>query len=295
MQDQKVVEIEITEKVVDRLKGLGKIVGIPLALLAAVLSLWGIHSMSDVDVKIKKATDEAVANMNTKVNEATQKSIGDLNARVTKESDGIVQQARESARESLKTTVDSATKDLELRAKGAQSQFDHLKNRADDMQNQAEVLSKAMNRIGPQIASFDKRLGSVETTVEGLVKTVACDTENDRPVSSIEECHTNYPNGCSVAARYDAYLNSLKVQRLLGHNLLQASVLVLELTQSPCLVHFQAPVLRFPVVKGRVAHTYPSAELLHRNPGLRFLQHRHDLLFTKAGLLHRYFSFRALC
>src|SRR6266446_1933305 len=82
------------------------------------------------------------------------------------------------------------------------------------------------------------------------------------------------------------HLQRIKVQRLLRHDLLQPSVLFLQLTQSPGLVHFQAPVLRLPVVERGVANPHPSAEVLHGNSSLRLFQHPDDLLFTKAAPFH---------
>src|SRR5439155_13029070 len=67
---------------------------------------------------------------------------------------------------------------------------------------------------------------------------------------------------------------------------LQPSVLFLQLAQSPGLVHFQAPVLRLPVVERGVADPHPAAEVFHRNSCLRLLQHPDDLLFTKAAPFH---------
>src|SRR2546427_4221943 len=82
------------------------------------------------------------------------------------------------------------------------------------------------------------------------------------------------------------HLQRVEVQRLLRHDVLQPSVLFLQLAQSPGLVHFQAPVLRLPVVERGVAEPHPAAEVFHRNSCLRLLQHPDDLLFTKAAPFH---------
>src|SRR5713226_4703855 len=84
----------------------------------------------------------------------------------------------------------------------------------------------------------------------------------------------------------DYFRVRIEVQRLLGHDPLQPTVLFLQLPQPPRLVHFQAPVLRLPVVERCVAHPQSSAQILHRDPGLRLLQHPYDLLFTKPALPH---------
>jgi len=199
LQDQKVVEVEITEKVLNRVQGIGKIVGIPIALLAVVLSWWGIHNLSDVSNRIDKATEKAVTNMNEKVETATKKSLDEMNVKVTKESNDAVAEAKESARLNLQSAVTAATKDLQTQAKSAQSDIVRI-------QKEADLAFSDINKIG-------QRLGSVETTVEGLAKAVTCGTGDAlAPARNIEECHANYPNGCSgsASARYDAYLNSLK-------------------------------------------------------------------------------------
>lgn len=198
-QDQKVVEVEITEKVVERLKGIGKTISIPLGLLAIVLSAWGIHSLSDVDVKIKKATDDAIANMTNTVNTATKKSLDDLKVK----QDDLVQKEQKSAEETLHSAVDSAEKDLQSRAKSTMQDFDRLKREADNVHQQAQTLSREMQKIEPQLASFNQRLGNVESTVKAL----ACGENAPRDVV---ECHEQFAAGCSATGTYDAYLNSLK-------------------------------------------------------------------------------------
>jgi hypothetical protein len=77
------------------------------------------------------------------------------------------------------------------------------------------------------------------------------------------------------------HLQRVEVQRLLRHDLPQPSVLFLHLTQPPGLVHFQAPVLRLPVVERGITDADPAAEVLHGDSGLRFFQHLDDLLSLK--------------
>src|SRR6266403_729620 len=205
LEDQNVVDTATTEKVVNRLVQRVKIVGIPLALLAVRLSAWGIHDMSDADTKIKQATQEAVAGIGKKTDDATNKIVADLNARVTGETNKIVKNAGADAKATVESAVQETTRGLAKQAKNAQDEFDRLRSQEEAIRANAAALSQDINRIKPQIATFNERLGNVEGTVAGLVKAVQCES-----VADMEECHTKYPTGCTPSGKYDAYLNSLK-------------------------------------------------------------------------------------
>src|ERR1700685_3091661 len=92
------------------------------------------------------------------------------------------------------------------------------------------------------------------------------------------------PAGLPLFCQY--HLQRVQVQRLLRHDPLQPTVLFLQLTQPPGLAHFQASILRLPVVERGCTDTDPAAEVLHGNSGIRLLQHPHDLLFTKTASFH---------
>jgi hypothetical protein len=53
------------------------------------------------------------------------------------------------------------------------------------------------------------------------------------------------------------------IQRQIGDDLLQASILLLELRDPPPLGHPHAGVALLPVVERRLAHAEPAAELGH--------------------------------
>src|SRR5713101_2672518 len=116
LKDQTVVEVEIQEHVVERIQKLGKLIGIPLVLFFAVLGVWGIRSLSDVDGKIRQATDDAIKGMNNKVEVATQSSLQALKEKVDRETNDIVESAKKNAKASLTQAAQQATTDLQSQA-----------------------------------------------------------------------------------------------------------------------------------------------------------------------------------
>jgi len=198
LKDQTVVEVEIQEHVVERIQKLGKLIGIPLVLFFAVLGVWGIRSLSDVDGKIKQATDDAIKGMNNKVEVATQSSLQALKEKVDRETNDIVESAKKNAKASLTQAAQQATTDLQSQAQGARRDIDSLRV---EVRNQLAALK-------PEINAVNQRLGSVESTINYLTK--ACGAEDSTAISSIADCHEKYPNGCTPSANYDAYMNSLR-------------------------------------------------------------------------------------
>jgi hypothetical protein len=158
LTDQRIVEIDVQEKVISRLTDLAKIVGIPIALLLALLSLWGIKSLSDVDSKVKEATDNAVKTMNTKVDAETERAITSLKAKVDAEDKQIVQQAQQSAKASLDTAIESATKAIEIQAKGSRKAIDDL----------TAQLNRQAVELNAKVQAQDAKLGQIQETVNQL-------------------------------------------------------------------------------------------------------------------------------
>src|SRR5690606_11161955 len=68
------------------------------------------------------------------------------------------------------------------------------------------------------------------------------------------------------------------------HQLLQATVLVLEVLQALGLADVHPAELRLPAVEGLLRHPKPPADLLRRGPSVDFLQRADDLLFGKSAL-----------
>src|SRR5690606_20920646 len=75
------------------------------------------------------------------------------------------------------------------------------------------------------------------------------------------------------------------LKHLLGQQLLQPSVLRLQLLQALGVGHAHAAELAAPQVVRRLAEAVLAAQLLDRHPGLGLTQEADDLLFGKA-LLH---------
>jgi hypothetical protein len=69
------------------------------------------------------------------------------------------------------------------------------------------ALALGMNAVpSNNTAPPENPPGLVEQDIPDNISAVKCD-EN---IADSQECHANYPTGCSKAAGYDAYLNSLK-------------------------------------------------------------------------------------
>src|SRR5258708_24697391 len=58
------------------------------------------------------------------------------------------------------------------------------------------------------------------------------------------------------------------------------------MTESLCLAHFQAPVLRLPAVKRVLSRAMLTAQLRRRHTSFRLLQHPYNLLLRVSALPH---------
>src|SRR4030095_5231981 len=86
---------------------------------------------------------------------------------------------------------------------------------------------------------------------------------------------------------FEHRLQSLVVEWKIGDNLLQPSVLILELAQTPRLAHVHAPELGLPAVEGLLRDAQLARHLGDLPPRVDLLQGRDDLLFAESTLLHR--------
>src|SRR6185295_7570740 len=93
-----------------------------------------------------------------------------------------------------------------------------------------------------------------------------------------------WPVGLALYPEGD--LERLHIQVRFRQELLQLRVLCFELLQAPHFVQLQSPELRAPAVERCITESVLPAQLLDRNPGLRFLQKTDDLLLCKTLLLH---------
>jgi hypothetical protein len=71
---------------------------------------------------------------------------------------------------------------------------------------------------------------------------------------------------------FQKFLERLFVQRQVGHHPLQLGVLRFQLPKSPGVAHAQAPELRLPSEKGRLADAHLPAHFLNRGSALGLLQ-----------------------
>ena len=97
-RQQKILEVEISEHVVNRLKEITKWVGLPTALLLAILTYFGISSFKDAKEKVDKASGDAIG--------AIEKS--------QKETLGAIESSKEDARKGAKEVTDVVEKSRPL-------------------------------------------------------------------------------------------------------------------------------------------------------------------------------------
>jgi hypothetical protein len=81
-------------------------------------------------------------------------------------------------------------------------------------------------------------------------------------------------------------LQHLKVQRLIGHDALQSTILVLEGTQALRIAHLKAAVLLPPAIERLARDPMAANHLTALARPFRFLQDRDDLLFREPRLPH---------
>lgn len=169
-RDRNVVEVEVAEKVFDRLTKWGKVV---LGVLAAALAILGISSY---DRLLKNAQDAASAEMSAKIDQASQEfgkkaseRVGQLSQEfernVRKESEGQIHKAASDALLGIQNQVSSETAQLKSQIANSKKKFQELENR-------------------------------VGATCEEIM--------------DFRQCHEKYPTGCSKFGTYDPYLNFLK-------------------------------------------------------------------------------------
>jgi hypothetical protein len=208
LKDRSVVEVEVAEKVLDRLSNWGKIwlwlLGINLAILGASLTVLGIRSY---DKLLNDAQIAAAARMTAKIDQVSQ----DFEK---KASDKIGQVSQEFEKKADKK-IEKASQDFEKNANRQSEEQLHkaVRDAVVGIQSQAKAefasaeaqLASTKAQLEAQIASSRSELDKRIQGVEALVGTACADGIRD-----VRDCHSNYPTGCSAAARYDAYLNYLK-------------------------------------------------------------------------------------
>jgi hypothetical protein len=85
----------------------------------------------------------------------------------------------------------------------------------------------------------------------------------------------------------DDRLERLDVERLLGNDLFQAAVLVLDLLQPLHLTELHATVFRLPAVVRLLGDPVCAAQVRHLPTGFAFLDDRQDLLVGELAPFHR--------
>jgi hypothetical protein len=112
LRDQKVVELETSQAILERVSGWAKLLGffvaIPLAILLATLTIWGVTKFTDFNAKV----DQAQADVNKKLSAAGSKA--DQLATTSTQLETQYQQLRENAQryEALGKEVQSLRTDV---------------------------------------------------------------------------------------------------------------------------------------------------------------------------------------
>jgi hypothetical protein len=148
LTDQRVVEVEITESVLDRITGwaknLGFFAGIPLAALLLVLGLLGLKKYSDL----------------WELASAAESKIGP-----------VVERAQKTA-----TEVDATTQRLQKQSGEVESQIATLKPRLESISKDAEKFSQMEKSFDGKFAglqaSLDQKINDVQGKVSEIEKIV---------------------------------------------------------------------------------------------------------------------------
>jgi hypothetical protein len=145
LSDQHVVEIETAELVASRLMGWAKtagfFIGIPLVLLAAILSFFGVKTYSDLATLVDRARDEIVV-----AQDRTQEQIAKVQALETKIAE---------LEQSTTTTVDriaSLDQQLDQAENGLRQRFAAIETRQDAIESDVRALLQGRVEFDPQAA-----------------------------------------------------------------------------------------------------------------------------------------------
>lgn len=155
-RDQKVVEIEITHAIADRLTGWAKIfaffVGIPLLLLAVILGVFGVKTYTDVSRLAKEGQVEMSRNL-----ESIQKQ-------------GIaLQRESESMLSAFSTNVKKAQEQLAIGAEDAKVKSAQLQKQSDALFADYEKLRMRFadtKKLADELQALSKQVQKIEERVQ---------------------------------------------------------------------------------------------------------------------------------
>jgi len=183
LRDRNVVEVEVAERVFDRLTNWGKtlswLLGLNVVILGVTLSYWGITSFHKL---LEEFRTEAKQRMEEQLKTTSEE---------------VAKTAREKSEEQLDQAVTNAVQGFQGEIQGAQSKV------------KAEVDSANAKLEGQLVSSqaqLDKQLHNVQSQVTYLAARSKC----EEGIKDFRQCHSEYPSGCSASGAYDAYLNLLK-------------------------------------------------------------------------------------
>jgi hypothetical protein len=244
LKDRNVVEVEVAEKVQERLitrvEFWSKMVGLNIAIFLATLTLVGIRSFDAMLGRAQKAAETKMAasitgaqtkmSENEKAAEAKMATSADevsamlgqaQKAAETKMAASIttaqtkMAESTKAAESKMATSVDKVSKDFEKTAR-EQSGKELEKAVTEARQGFQDEIGRARAQVASASAElesqlkmsqlqFSKTIQDVQTQVNYLALRSQCEDVKD-----FHQCHSKYPTGCSPTGGYDAYLNFLK-------------------------------------------------------------------------------------
>jgi hypothetical protein len=165
LEDKKVVEVEVTEAVLDRINGWAKTLaffaGIPMALLLGVLGVLGFRKYSDLWQLVSAAEDKikpTIDHAEKTANEVEQKTNG-LQTRA-KEMDSRMERAEKTAAD-----LEGATSELKKRNEEVRKLFDALEPQLRESERQARAYE---DRLVELRNSVDSRVTGLERDVSDI-------------------------------------------------------------------------------------------------------------------------------
>jgi hypothetical protein len=148
-KDQRIAELDVTEKVVNRLLGWGKIFGIVLGILIAIAGFIGIKGVVDFADGARQAKDQ--------LEKAKGDAVTDLG------------EHRKSANQTLDDARDRAIKDIgaeQAKNKELQTAYDKLRADLPELQN----IAASVRKLNDQKNIYDDRIAALTQEVQKLGK-----------------------------------------------------------------------------------------------------------------------------
>jgi uncharacterized protein YoxC len=183
LKDQKLVELDTSLAVAERLTGWAKLfgvfVGIPLSALALLLGFLGIRSYQDFGNLTQRATAEVTKEL------GSAKAEAETATGKAKEASGQVQMLNEKAKELVQGVAEVSQKLAEVSE--LSSQVGELKSRAVDVEkqlSQASALTNEVKGLTSKVSELESRFSKI-----GRVTIIADDPNSVQSLSDLLTAH----------------------------------------------------------------------------------------------------------